>query len=251
MAVRRAGSIGSLALASILVTGASAAGGPLLVADGTAPAGLGDDSTPTATLSPWTGGMDLYRRGTFSTQRTWRWCTAAVVQIIRNIERGEADHSRKRQQRYFSYMRAHDRYAIPLADGVDPAGWAAGLRKWVDPSYRVVANGSFAGAVRAAVTNLRTTDLPVAIAVARGMHAWVLTGFRATADPATTSHFKVRSVRVVGPLWGLQSRVYGYDMKPDKRLTRDQLKRFFTAWHYPRVRMTWEGRWVSIQAAGP
>jgi hypothetical protein len=247
MVVRRAGLIGSLALASVLVSGASAAGGSsLLVADGAARAHRGDD-TPAATLSSWTGGMDLYREGTFSTQRTWRWCTAAVVQIMRNIERGGADHSRKRQQRYFSYMRAHDRYAIPLADGVDPAGWAAGLRKWVDPRYRVVAKDSFGGALRAAVTSLRTTQMPVAIAVARGMHAWVITGFRATADPATTSRFKVRSVRVVGPLWGLQSRAYGYDMKPDKRLTRDQLKRFFTAWHYPRVRMTWEGRWVSIQ----
>ena len=194
--------------------------------------------------------MDLYREGTFSTQRTWRWCTAAVLQIIRNIERGEADRSRKRQQRYFSYMRAHDRYAIPLADGVDPAGWAAGCASGSTPATGWSAKDSFAGALRAAVTSLRTTDLPVAIAVARGMHAWVLTGFRATADPATTSHFKVRSVRVVGPLWGLQSRAYGYDMKPDKRLTRDQLKRFFTAWHYPRVRMTWEGRWVSIQPAG-
>jgi hypothetical protein len=147
-------------------------------------------------------------------------------------------------------MRAHDRYVIPLADGVDPAGWAAGLRRWVDPSYRVVARKSFTGALRSAVTRLRTTNLPVAIAVARGMHGWVLTGFTATADPAATSRFRVTSVRVVGPLWGLQNRSYGYDMKPGTRLTRAQIRRFFTPWHYLRVRMVWEGRWVSIQPAG-
>ena len=73
------------------------------------------------------------------TQRTWRWCTAAGVQIMRNIVHDRTDHSRANQQRYFAYMRAHDRYAIPLADGVDPAGWAAGLRRWVDARYRVVA----------------------------------------------------------------------------------------------------------------
>ena len=78
----------------------------------------------------------------------------------------------------------------------------------------------------------------------------MLTGFTATADPATTSRFSVTSVRVVGPLWGLQSRSFGYDMKPDTTLTRAQLQRFFTPWHYPRIRMVWEGRWVSIQPIG-
>ena len=77
---------------------------------------------------------------------------------------------------------------------------------------------------------------------------WVLTGFTATADPARTTNFTVTSVRVVGPLWGLQSRTYGYDMRPDTKLTPSQLRTFFTPWHYARVRMAWEGRWVSIQA---
>jgi len=144
-------------------------------------------------------------------------------------------------------MRSRDRYPIPLADGVDPAGWSAGLRRWVDPRYRVVADGSFRSALRSAVTRLRRTNLPVAIAVAHGTHAWVLTGFSATADPARTTRFRVTSVRVTGPLWGLQNRSFGYDMRPNTRLTTGQLKRFFTPWHYPRIRMVWEGRWVSIQ----
>jgi hypothetical protein len=207
-------------------------------------------SSSTAALSRWTGGVDLFRPGVFSTQRTWRWCTAAGVQIMRNIVHGRTDHSRANQQRYFAYMRAHDHYAIPVADGTDPAGWSAGLQRWVDPRYRIVAKRTFKGALRSAVTRLRKTDLPIAIAVAHGNHAWVLTGFTATADPARTDRFKVRSVRVTGPLWGLQSRSYGYDMRPDRRLTPGQLKDFFTPWHYPRVRMAWEGRWVSIQPVG-
>src|SRR5262249_37784526 len=84
--------------------------------------------------------------------------------------------------------------------------------------------------------------------VAHGDHAWILTGFTATADPARTSHFTVTSVRVVGPLWGLQNRSYGYDMPPDKRLTPSQLRGFFTPWHYARTRMAWEAKRVSIQA---
>ena len=200
-----------------------------------------------AALSRWTGGIDLYRSGVFTTQKTWLWCTAADVQIIRNIADRATDHSKSGQQRYFDYMRAHNRYSIPVSDGVDPAGWTAGLRRFVDSRYRLTRSGSFDSALRSAVTNLRKTNLPVAITVSHGNHAWVLTGFTATADPAATSRFSVTSVRVVGPLWGLQSRTYGYDMRPDTKLTPSQLKGFFTPWHYAGVRMAWEGQWVSVQ----
>ncbi len=198
-------------------------------------------------LAPWNGGIDLYRTGVFSTQRTWLWCTAADVQIIRNIVTGQDDHSKSGQQAYFDYMRAHDRYDLPLKDGVDAAGWTAGLKKFVDPRYALYESRSFDAALVAAVTNLRRTNLPVAITVEHGNHAWIITGFTATADPAVTSRFTVTSVRVTGPLWGLQDRTFGYDMKPDTRLTPKQLEGFFTPWHYAPIKMAWEGRWVSIQ----
>ena len=203
--------------------------------------------TAEAALPRWSGGIDLYRPGVFSTQKTWYWCTAADVQIIRNIVHHKTKHSKAQQRRFFDYMRAHDRYPIPARDGVDPVGWTAGLRRYVDPRYRLVKSRSFKAALRSAVRNLRRTNLPVGITVAHGNHAWVLTGFSATADPATTNRFRVTSVRVTGPLWGLQSRRYGYDMRPDKKLTPKQLRRFFTPWHYARIRMAWEGRWVSVQ----
>jgi hypothetical protein len=203
--------------------------------------------TAEAALPRWRGGVDLYRPGVFTTQKTWHWCTAADAQIMRNIVHHKTNHSKAQQRRFFDYMRAHDRYRIPLRDGVDPVGWTAGLRRFVDPRYRLVSSGSYKDALRSAVRNLRLTNLPVAIAVAHGNHAWVLTGFTATADPAASSQFRVTSVRVTGPLWGLQSRSYGYDMRPDTKLSRKQFKRFFTPWHYARIRMVWEGRWVSVQ----
>ena len=201
----------------------------------------------TSALPRWTGGIDLYRTGTFSTQKTWLWCTAANVQIVRNIVDGRTDHGRSQQAVFFEYMRAHNRYRIPVEDGVDPAGWTAGLRHYVDTRYRLVASTSFTSGLRTAVTNLRKTNLPVGLTVAHGGHAWILTGFTASADPATTASFTVTSVRVTGPLWGLQSRTYGYDMRPDTQLSPSQLRDFFTPWHYAGIRMAWEGRWVSIQ----
>lgn len=194
----------------------------------------------------WDGGIDLYRSGTYTVQKNWLWCTAAGVQIVRNIVDLESDHTASAQRRYFAWMRLHNRYHLPLSAGVDPQGWAAGLRHFVDDRYRLVASTTFDGALRSAVRRLRQTNLPVALTVSHGNHGWILTGFTATADPLATASFKVTSVRVVGPLYGLQSR-NGYDMPPDTKLTPSQLRRYFTPWKYAPMSMVWDGRYVSIQ----
>ena len=214
------------------------------------PAPVRAASAPETAIPAWDGGVNLYRGGAFATQRTWQWCTAAGVQIVKNIAEGESDEARSRQARYYRYMRAHNRYDVPAKDGVDPGGWAAGLRQFVDDRYRVVASDSFGAALRSAVTSLRRTNLPVGLTVAHGTHAWILTGFTATADPLVTDDFRVTSVRVTGPLWGLQSRARGYDMRPNTKLTPAQLNDYFTPWHYAPIRMAWEGQWVSIQPVG-
>jgi hypothetical protein len=199
-----------------------------------------------ARLPAWNGGVSLYREGVFTTQKSWLWCTAADVQIIRNIVKRGTDHSTSGQRRYYNWMRARNKYALPQSAGVDPQGWTAGLRHFVDDRYRLVASKTFDAALRSAVTNLRRTNLPVAVTVSHGGHGWVLTGFTATADPLTTSSFKVTSVRVVGPLFGLQSR-NGYDMRPNTKLTTAQFRRYFTPWKYAPKKMIWDGLYVSIQ----
>ena len=197
-------------------------------------------------LPAWDGSIDLYRQGVFTTQKTWLWCTAAGIQIVRNIVERDEDHSASGQERYFVWMRTRNRYDLPESAGVDPQGWTAGLRHFVDDRYRLVASRSFRAGIRSAVQNLRRTNLPVALTVAHGGHGWILTGFEATADPLLTDDFEVTSVRIVGPLYGRQSRD-GYDMPPGTELSIDQLRRFFTPWHYDPLPMVWDGRFVSIQ----
>jgi hypothetical protein len=232
-------------IARVVAAVALAAG--FLAAPAPSPSPVAVPAVEAASLPRWTGSVDLYRQGTFSTQKTYLWCTAADVQIARNIVRGQTDHSRAYQSRYFDWMRAHNRYAIPVKDGVDPQGWAAGMRNFVDSRYRLATFRSYTVALRSAVTSLRLTNRPVGVLVARGGHAWLMSGFSATADPAATRDFTVTSVRVVGPLYGLQSR-NGYDMPPNTSLSAIAFKRFFTPWHYAGIRMVWEGLYGTVQA---
>lgn len=201
---------------------------------------------PNALLPAWDGGIDLYREGVFTTQKSWLWCTAAGVQIVRNIVERDEDHSASGQRRYFDWMRQRNRYDLPESAGVDPQGWTAGLRRFVDDRYRLVASRSFSAGLNSAAANLRRTGLPVALTVSRGGHGWIMTGFEATADPLLTDDFAVTSVRIVGPLYGRQSK-NGYDMRPDTELTTKELRRFFTGWRYAPKAMVWDGRFVSIQ----
>lgn len=229
------------------VLGLILAAGLTMVSIGFPGPSVGADSGVAAGgLPAWHGGIDLYRDGTYTVQKSWLWCTAAGVQIVRNIVDHESDHTTSGQRRYFAWMRQHNRYHLPLSAGVDPQGWAAGLRHFVDDRYRLVVSTTFDNALRSAVRRLRQTSLPVALTVSHGNHGWILTGFTATADPLTSASFRVTSVRVVGPLYGLQSR-NGYDMPPDTKLTPAQLGRFFTPWRYAPMSMAWDGRYVSIQ----
>ena len=128
-------------------------------------------------LPAWDGSVNLYRSGVFTTQKSWLWCTAAGIQIVSNITDDEEDHTASGQRRYFNWMRGHNRYSLPVSAGVDPAGWTAGLRHFVDDRYRLVTSTTFDNALRSAVKRLRLTGLPVALTVAHGNHGWILTGF--------------------------------------------------------------------------
>ena len=123
-------------------------------------------TAPAALLPAWDGSIDLYRDGVFTTQKSWLWCTAAGVQIVRNIVERDDDHSREGQRRYFEWMRAKNHYEAARigrrrSAGLD--GGAASLRR-----RSVSARGQplvRRGASGRRWANLRRTGLPVALTV--------------------------------------------------------------------------------------
>ena len=97
-----------------------------------------------AALPTWTGGVNLYRTGTFTTQKSWLWCTAAGVQIVRNIVDRK---TRPHDGRSATLFRLDARRAIATTCRCPPAsiaaGWTAGLRHFVDDRYRLVSSRTF------------------------------------------------------------------------------------------------------------
>ena len=81
--------------------------------------------------------------------------------------------------------------------------------------------------MRIAANAISQTGKPVGLLVWRGRHAWVMSGFQATADPRKTSDFKVTAAVVLDPLYPHGSAVWGPSPKPREALSLTKLGRQF------------------------
>ena len=97
-----------------------------------------------------------------------------------------------------------------------------------------------------AASDLRDTDRPVGLVMWRGRHAWVMSGFEATADPARFDEFEVTGVRVHDPLCPHGSTVWGGSPKPDSLLTPAQLAKQYVIRDRGRVNLGVPPGWLLI-----
>ena len=68
---------------------------------------------------------------------------------------------------------------------------------------------------------------PAGLLVWAGAHAWVVSGFRATGDPATDPGFDMSGVIVSDPWWPRPTNSHARTMRPATELTSAALARHF------------------------
>lgn len=191
----------------------------------------------------------MYRPRTHSVQKTDWYCVPTSIQMMFNLIHGRSDRSMAGQTRYWRYAQAHSSY--PLKDnGADPGGWVAAMKNWGQRSYSVGVSNSMQAALRLAAKRMRLTGKPVGLIVwgnnGVGGHAWVMTGFRSTADPKVTDDYTVTSVQAMGSLWP-HGTINGqsYDPGPKQWVRYGELKRKFVRLDY-RAATAWDGRWITV-----
>lgn len=191
--------------------------------------------------------MNLYGKGDFVSQSTPYWCIGASMQMMLNIIGVTDDHKRASQERNMRMARSMgpslrqvdhgqtDENAGGLR-GAGSEGWARGLVELGARRYEQRAQEGYGASVRAAVRALWTTNRPVGLIVWRGAHAWVMTGFTATADPLTDPEYRVTGVYIQDPWYPRVSSIWGPGQKPNswisiKALKSDFLPRRGGRWH--------------------
>jgi hypothetical protein len=237
MTPRRLPRLGSTALAAIVAAS---------LALGAAPSGVQHAPTAdAATASRFR--LDLARSNDFVAQTNFVQCVGASMQMMLNIANAGADRSAATQRRLQSLARdlsGPTRQGF-ARKGASVRGWSAGLNTLGAGPYRLVGTTSLTEALRLAAVSIRATGKPVGLLVWAGRHAWVMSGFEATADPGRTSAFQVTRAIVMDPLYPYGSSRWGVSPKPRQAITPATLGRQFV----PRRQGTWAGAIVGTEGA--
>ena len=174
----------------------------------------------------WAGGLNLFRATAFVTQKEYKWCVAASVQMMVNIVRKRTDRTAATQKLMIAYAQSNDHGPWGPGGGTDVTGWIVALQHFGAGRYRAVGARTPAQALRIAAIAMRQTGRPAGMLVMDGQHAWVLNGFESRTDPKADRWARITSVRVSGPLYPIQ-RKNGYDLPPNTRLSVRALARYF------------------------
>jgi hypothetical protein len=164
---------------------------------------------------------------TLADQRDWVQqtnfvqCVGASMQMMVNMIRSDDDRTARTQVRLQDLAREWSgvRPANRERQGASVRGWAAGLNILGVGPYKLVGEDTIEAAMHTAATAIAETGKPVGLLVWRGRHAWVMSGFQATADPATTADFAVTRAMIHDPLYPHGSSVWGPSPKPGQALT--------------------------------
>ena len=183
--------------------------------------------------------LDLAAKGDFVAQTNYVQCVGASMQMMLNIIGSSDDRTARTQLRLQKLARE---LSGPTREGFERKGasvrgWAAGLNELNAGPYRLVGATSLDEALRVAATAIRETNRPVGLLMWRGRHAWVMSGFTATADPLASRDFAVTGAIVLDPLYPHGSRVWGPSPSPREALTPRELGRQFV----PRRQGSWPG----------
>jgi hypothetical protein len=178
--------------------------------------------------------MNLAGKGDFVAQFTFEWCVGASLQMAWNMTRDEPRTSRADQGDLWAMAR--DRSFSPFG-GANPRGWTAALNDLGIGPYQLVSLPTFEEAVATAAAAIRATDRPVGLVMWRGRHAWVMSGFEATADPRDTDAFEVTGVRVHDPLYPHGSAVWGRSPKPNSLIAPSTLAKQYVLRDSTRVNL--------------
>src|SRR5258705_802490 len=191
----------------------------LLLGGGAAPAAAADNRFS----------IDLARSGDFVAQKTFVQCVGASMQMMLNIIRPKNDRTAATQLRLQKLARSLSgpTRAGFQRQGASVRGWMNGLNQLGAGPYRLVGSATLGEAMKAAALAIRTTGRPVGLLMWHGRHAWVMTGFEATADPLRQAGFEVTKAIVLDPLFPFCSKVWGASPRPRQALGIATLGRQF------------------------
>jgi hypothetical protein len=168
----------------------------------------------------------------FASEARNTWCSAAGVQIALAFL-GKADTSVAFQRELQGRVTEWQSYADSHNGKWGPQAMARALAAYGASGYQVRAYKTRQGALRDAARAIESTGSPVLLLAWRGAHTWVMTGFKADADPAAFADATISGAYIVDPWYPRVSSIWGPSDPPGTFQDNAEMVRNYLVWKRP------------------
>lgn len=169
---------------------------------------------------------------TFVSQQTNDWCAPAGVQIVLAMH-GRMDNSADSQRKLANQIGKWEAWKDSHNGGWGPSAIAQALADHGVKGYEIRSYGSRRLALRDSAIALSKTRAPVILIAWRGAHTWVMSGFRATADPTIFRNAKITGTYIFDPWYPRVSTIWGPSDGPGVFQDQAEMARNFLRWDRP------------------
>ena len=164
--------------------------------------------TPKVPRVPMTFDIVADHKAVFAHELKVTWCASAGVQMVLAIlNHGDTSHAFQREIQ--GRVREWESVKDSRNGDWGPSAIALALDAYGAKGYEVRAYKTRQGALRGAAKSIMKTNSPVVLLSWRGAHTWVMTGFKADADPTIFSNAKISGTYILDPWYPDISSIWG------------------------------------------
>jgi hypothetical protein len=209
---------------------------PTVPASSVDPSGPSQSAGPTPTPEPERVKVDVNLltnpKDLFISEIDHEWCAVAGSQMVMAIH-GKADLTETFQRKLAGRIDEWESRRDSLNGGWGPAAMVKALDAYGVPGYEVRAYDTRSDALFDAAQAIEKLHAPVLLLAWRGAHTWVMTGFRADADPLVWDDAKINGTYILDPWYPRDSSIWGQSDPPGTYQDASEMRRNYLPWHRP------------------
>jgi hypothetical protein len=170
--------------------------------------------------------------GAFITQHDKEWCAVAGTQMVLAMH-GRAALSKAFQEDLARRIDEWESRRDSKNGGWGPAAIVNALEAFGVTGYEVRAYETRQDAMRDAARAIATHGAPAVLLTWRGAHTWIMTGFRADADPRLFDDARITGAYILDPWYPEVSSIWGPSDRPGAFQDLDEMRRNYLPWKRP------------------
>jgi hypothetical protein len=189
-------------------------------------------ATPTVPHVPITFDIVANHKAVFAHELKVTWCASAGVQmVLATLHLGNTSNAFQREIQ--GRVREWESYKDSHNGDWGPSAMALALDAYGAKGYEVHAYQTRQGALRGAAKAIMKTSSPAILLAWKGAHTWVMTGFKADADPTVFSNAKIIGTYIQDPWYPDISSIWGPSDPPGTFQNYAEMERNFLKWKRP------------------